>query len=190
MSNNNLKTNGVNGAGSGKSQENKDSIFFEIPGNRNMKELKEELLRESKEKKYAIPIHLKDEDKISLNNIIDLGNFIKQNNIKTMVRGSEYVNFKNLAFTIFCSSHLIFFDMMAQIDMGSHKLRSQKKLQEITLKMSEVIECDEKELMRYCIKKRLIDPILIFEEEDEKYVKKYEQFILYTSCGSYYKRRK
>jgi len=171
--------------------ENDDIFYFGVPGNRNMKDLKNELLRKSKEKKpFGVILYLKNENNFSLDEFVEIGNFIKQNNIRTSVRGSEEVSFKELAFTIFCSSHLIFFDMGAMIDMGSHNLRSKKKLQEIAKKMSEIIVCDEKEIVRYCERKRLIDPILIFEEEDEKYIKKNEQYIQFQFAGQFYKRRK
>ncbi|MBS1552612.1 MAG: hypothetical protein JST15_11160 [Bacteroidetes bacterium] len=173
-----------------KTDESEDLLYFGVPGNRNMKDLKKELLRKSKEKDpFAIMLYLKNENNFSLDKIVEVGNFIKQNNIRTTVNGSEEVSFKELAFTIFCSSHLIYFDMGAVIDMGSHNLRS-KKLQEIAKKMSDVIVCDENEIVKYCNRKRLIDPILIFEEEDSKYVRKYQNLIQYHFCGFYYKRRK
>lgn len=171
--------------------ENDDIYYFGVPGNRNMKDLKKELLRKSKEKEpFGVILYLKNENNFSLDEFVELGNFIKQNNIRTSVRGSEEVSFKELAFTIFCSSHLIFFDMSAIIDMGSHNLRSKKKLQEIAKKMSEIIVCDEKEIVRYSDRKRLIEPILIFEEEDKKYIKENYQYIQFQFAGKFYKRRK
>jgi hypothetical protein len=180
----------VKGSGSGKSAGNITDKnlkqHFNITKETNIEDLKQDLLRESKKNDpHPILILLFDGRNLSIKEIEKLGDFLKQNNIEVTIRPTGDNDFTELAFIIFCNSKHIFFSEETKIYMSSNSTITQVELEEIAKRMSAVMVCDEKELVKYYNQNAIIDPDVIFEEDDEDD----ESMTVILIDGSYFKTR-
>lgn len=163
---------------------------FTIIKDSNIQDLKRHILKESvKNDKVAVLLLIQDGRNFSIEDIEKLGKFIRDNKIDVTVRAIGDIDFAELAIVIFCSTYHIFFPEETTIYMETLKSISEDEIKGIVKRMSEIIVCDEQDLIKYYKQKAVIEPNMIFEEEVEDYCDGKQNMNPIQIDGSYYKRR-
>ena len=164
---------------------------FTITKDTNIKDLKRHILLESvKNDLVALLILIQDGRHFSIEEIEKLGKFIRNNKIDVTVRAIGDIDFTEMAIVIFCSTYHIFFPEETSIYMETSKSISANDIKGIIKRMSEILVCDEQELIKYYKQKAVIEPNEIFEEEDDDYCDGKQNMNPIQIDGSYYKRCK
>lgn len=167
-----------------------DKKHFTITKDSNIEDLKRHILQESKKNNtQAVLVLIKDGSHFLIQEIEKLGKFITDNKIDVTVRAMGNIDFTEMAIVIFCSTYHIFFPEETSIYMSTSELISQGEMMKIVKKMSEILVCDEQDLIKYYNQKVLIEPNTIFDEESDYYCYGKKNMNPIQIDGSYYKRR-
>jgi len=187
------KSSGVKASGSGQSKERtkdrSELVHFNIRKNTNLNKLKQDLLRESKKNNpNAILLLIHIGFNFSFKEIEKFEKYIIDNKINVTVRAIGNVDFTVMAMVIFLSTYHTFFSDETSILMRTFNPITEAEIKRIIKRISKIMVCDEKELMKYYKEKAMIAPSKIFEKEDEGYVERQNMNPIQID-GSYYKRR-
>lgn len=168
----------------------REKKHFTIKKDSNIEDLKRHILQESiKNNTQAVLVLIEDGSHFLIQEIEKLGEFITDNKIDVTVRAMGNIDFTEMAIVIFCSTYHIFFPEETSIYMSTSELISQGEMMKIVKKISEILVCDEQDLIKYYNQKALIEPNTIYDEESDYYCYGKKNMNPIQIDGSYYKRR-